>query len=148
MGEAARHQLQRCAASDPPRSALDAGAGLGADHQHRLRRREGRIFTRVGLLGAKGGIIAFSKTIACEAARAGVTANCVCPGPTDTPALRALAGAGGDAEAAIQAMTKTIPMRRAAQPADIAAAVAFFASDEAGYITGQTLSVSGGLTMA
>lgn len=98
--------------------------------------------------GAKGGIIAFTKTIAREVARAGVTANCVCPGPTDTPALRALAGAGGDAEAAIQAMTKTIPMRRAAQPADIAAAVAFFASDEAGYITGQTLSVSGGLTMA
>ena len=98
--------------------------------------------------GAKGGIIAFTKTIAREVARRGVTANTVCPGPTDTPALRAVAESHGNAEKVIESMTKAVPMRRAATPADIAAAVAFFASEEAGYITGQTLSVSGGLTRA
>jgi len=99
--------------------------------------------------GAKGGIIAFTKTLAREVATTGVTANTVCPGPTDTPALRAFAGnSGQDAGKVIQSMTRAVPMRRLAQPADVAAAVAFFASDAAGYITGQTLSVSGGLTMA
>jgi 2-hydroxycyclohexanecarboxyl-CoA dehydrogenase len=99
--------------------------------------------------GAKGGIIAFTKTLAREVATTGVTANAVCPGPTDTPALRAFAdNAGQDAEKVISAMVRGVPMRRLAQPDDVAAAVAFFASDEAGYVTGQTLSVSGGLTMA
>jgi 2-hydroxycyclohexanecarboxyl-CoA dehydrogenase len=99
--------------------------------------------------GAKGGIIAFTKTLAREVATKGVTANTVCPGPTDTPALRKFAdNAGQDAEKVIGGMTKAVPMRRLAQPSDVAAAVAFFASDETGYITGQTLSVSGGLTMA
>jgi 2-hydroxycyclohexanecarboxyl-CoA dehydrogenase len=99
--------------------------------------------------GAKGGIIAFTKTLAREVATKGVTANTVCPGPTDTPALRKFAGnAGEDAEKVIAGMTRAVPMRRLAQPSDVAAAVAFFASDETGYITGQTLSVSGGLTMA
>jgi 2-hydroxycyclohexanecarboxyl-CoA dehydrogenase len=99
--------------------------------------------------GAKGGIIAFTKTLAREVATKGVTANTVCPGPTDTPALRAFAhNAGQDAEKVISGMTRAVPMRRLAEPTDIAAAVAFFASDETGYITGQTLSVSGGLTMA
>jgi 2-hydroxycyclohexanecarboxyl-CoA dehydrogenase len=99
--------------------------------------------------GAKGGIIAFTKTLAREVALKGVTANTVCPGPTDTPALRKFADASGqDAERVISGMTRAVPMRRLAQPADIAAAVAFFASEDAGYITGQTLSVSGGLTMA
>jgi 2-hydroxycyclohexanecarboxyl-CoA dehydrogenase len=98
--------------------------------------------------GAKGGIIAFTKTIAREAARSGVTANTVCPGPTDTPMLAGIASAGGDAERVIEAMTRAVPMRRLARPDDIAAAVSFFASEEAAFITGQTLSVSGGLTMA
>jgi 2-hydroxycyclohexanecarboxyl-CoA dehydrogenase len=99
--------------------------------------------------GAKGGIIAFTKTLAREVAANGVTANTVCPGPTDTPALRKFAGQPGqDAEKVIAGMTRAVPMRRLAQPADVAAAVAFFASDDTGYITGQTLSVSGGLTMA
>ena len=98
---------------------------------------------------AKGGLIAFTKTIAREMARHGITANTVCPGPTDTPALRKFAdNAGQDAEKVLSGMTRSVPMRRLAQPSDIAAAVAFFASDETGYITGQTLSVSGGLTMA
>jgi 2-hydroxycyclohexanecarboxyl-CoA dehydrogenase len=99
--------------------------------------------------GAKGGIIAFSKTLAREVATKGVTVNTVCPGPTDTPALRKFADSSGqEADKVIGGMTRSVPMKRLALPADIAAAVAFFASDAAGYITGQTLSVSGGLTMA
>jgi 2-hydroxycyclohexanecarboxyl-CoA dehydrogenase len=98
--------------------------------------------------GAKGGIIAFTKTLAREVAAKGVTANTVCPGPTDTPMLRAFADKSGDGAKVLAGMTRAVPMRRLAEPADIAAAVAFFASDATGYITGQTLSVSGGLTMA
>ncbi|MDT5318420.1 MAG: 2-hydroxycyclohexanecarboxyl-CoA dehydrogenase, partial [Mycobacterium sp.] len=99
--------------------------------------------------GAKGGIIAFTKTLAREVATKGVTANTVCPGPTDTPALRKFADSSGqDADKVIGGMTRSVPMKRLAQPSDVAAAVAFFASDAAEYITGQTLSVSGGLTMA
>ncbi|HEY3713294.1 MAG TPA: SDR family NAD(P)-dependent oxidoreductase [Jatrophihabitantaceae bacterium] len=98
--------------------------------------------------GAKGGIIAFSKTLARELATTGVTVNTVCPGPTDTPALRKFAAnSGDDAEKVITGMTRAVPMRRLAHPADIAGAVAYFASDAASYVTGQTLSVSGGLTM-
>ncbi len=97
---------------------------------------------------AKGGLIAFTKTIAREAARYGVTANAVCPGPTDTPLLAGITEASEDADRVIQAMTRAVPMRRLGTPADIAPAVAFLASEAAGYITGQTLSVSGGLTMA
>jgi 2-hydroxycyclohexanecarboxyl-CoA dehydrogenase len=98
--------------------------------------------------GAKGGLIAFTKTIARESARHGVTANTVCPGPTDTPMLAGIATAGGDAERVIGAMIRAVPMRRLARPEEVAAAVVFFASEQAGFITGQTLSVSGGLTMA
>ena len=98
--------------------------------------------------GAKGGVIAFTKTIARESARHGVTANTVCPGPTDTPMLAGIAAAGGDAERVIGAMTRAVPMRRLALPEEVAAAVVFFASEQAGFVTGQTLSVSGGLTMA
>jgi 2-hydroxycyclohexanecarboxyl-CoA dehydrogenase len=99
--------------------------------------------------GAKGGIIAFTKTLAREVATSGVTANTVCPGPTDTPALRKFAdNSGQDADKVLGGMTRAVPMKRLATPGDVAAAVAFFASDAAGYITGQTLSVSGGLTMA
>jgi 2-hydroxycyclohexanecarboxyl-CoA dehydrogenase len=99
--------------------------------------------------GAKGGTIAFSKTLAREVATKGVTVNTVCPGPTDTPALRKFAdGAGDDAEKVIAGMTRAVPMKRLGSPEDVGPAVAFFASDEAGFVTGQTLSVSGGLTMA
>lgn len=97
---------------------------------------------------AKGGLIAFTKTIAREMARHGVTANTVCPGPTETPLLQGIVGGGGEAERVIQAMVKAVPLRRLGRPEDVAPAVAFLTSEEAGYITGQTLSVSGGLTMA
>jgi 2-hydroxycyclohexanecarboxyl-CoA dehydrogenase len=98
--------------------------------------------------GAKGGIIAFTKTIAREHARHGVTANVVCPGPTDTPFMRETMDAQSDADAVLGAMVKSVPMRRLAAPEEVATAVRFFARPEAGYVTGQTLSVSGGLTMA
>lgn len=98
--------------------------------------------------GAKGGVVAFSKTLAREVARYGVTVNSVCPGPTETPMLAEIAGAGEDSEKVLEAMRRAVPMRRLGRPEDIAAAVAFLASEDAGFITGQTLSVSGGLTMA
>ena len=98
--------------------------------------------------GAKGGVIAFTKTLAREVARDGVTANTVCPGPTRTPMLEGMAGEGERGQKLIDALTRAVPMRRLGEPADVAAAVAFLASDAAGYVTGQTLSVSGGLTMA
>jgi 2-hydroxycyclohexanecarboxyl-CoA dehydrogenase len=98
--------------------------------------------------GAKGGLIAFTKTLARETARYGVTANAVCPGPTATPLLEAVTGTGEAGQKVIDAMVRSVPMRRIGQPADIAPAVVFFASEGAGFVTGQTLSVSGGLTMA
>lgn len=98
--------------------------------------------------GAKGGVIAFSKTVARETARKGVTVNVVCPGPTDTPMLQRIIESAADAEKVIGAMTGAVPMKRLGQPSEVAAAVSFFAGQDAGYITGQTLSVSGGLTMA
>lgn len=98
--------------------------------------------------GAKGAVISFSKSIAREVARHGITVNVVCPGPTDTPLIRAMADELGSGDRFVESLTRAIPMRRLATPDDIAPAVAFFASEEAGFVTGQTLSVSGGLTMA
>jgi 2-hydroxycyclohexanecarboxyl-CoA dehydrogenase len=95
--------------------------------------------------GAKGAVIAFTKTIAREAATKGVTANAVCPGPTRTPLLEGMAATGG--EKLVGALERAVPMRRLGEPEDVAAAVAFLASERAAYVTGQTLSVSGGLTM-
>jgi 2-hydroxycyclohexanecarboxyl-CoA dehydrogenase len=103
---------------------------------------------RVGSLGetvysgAKGGAIAFCKSLAREVARYSINVNCVCPGPTDTPLLRAVP------EKHQEAFVKATPMRRLAKPSEIADAVLFFASDQASFVTGQVLSVSGGLTLA
>lgn len=97
--------------------------------------------------GAKGGLIALTKTIAREFARHGITANSVCPGPTDTPLLRQIMANDENADRTIAAMTRAVPMKRLGRPDDVAPAVAFLASDAAGYVTGQTLSASGGLTM-
>jgi 2-hydroxycyclohexanecarboxyl-CoA dehydrogenase len=102
---------------------------------------------RVGSLGetvyagAKGAVIAFTKSLARESARHGINVNCVCPGPTDTELFRSLP------EKVRQGLERAIPLRRVAQPEEIAGAVVFFASPMADYITGQVLSVSGGLTM-
>ena len=94
---------------------------------------------------AKGAVIAFSKATAREMARYQVNVNCICPGPTDTPLFASI---GGDNPKLREALTKAIPFRRLADPSDLANAVSFFASDDAAYITGQTVSVSGGLTMS
>jgi 2-hydroxycyclohexanecarboxyl-CoA dehydrogenase len=98
--------------------------------------------------GAKAAVIAFTKTVAREFARQGVTANVVCPGPTDTDMLQGMVNATPDAERLVQALTRAVPMRRLGRPQEVAQAIVFLASEQAGYITGQTLSVSGGLTMA
>ncbi|WAL68210.1 glucose 1-dehydrogenase [Amycolatopsis cynarae] len=94
---------------------------------------------------AKGGVIAFTKAIAREMARHQVNANAVCPGPADTALFASI---GGDDPKLREALTRAIPFRRLAQPRDLANVVAFLASEEADYITGQTVSVSGGLTMS
>jgi 2-hydroxycyclohexanecarboxyl-CoA dehydrogenase len=92
--------------------------------------------------GTKGGIIAFTKSLAREMSRHQVNVNCVCPGPTDTPLLDSMP------DKLRESLTKAIPFRRLAEPEEVADAVLFFVSDRARYVTGQTLSVSGGLTMA
>ena len=95
--------------------------------------------------GCKAGLIGFSKTLAREVARNNINVNVVCPGPTDTALLKsAMEGRPG----VLDAMAKNIPMRRLGQPQDLAGAVAFFASSDSDYATGQVLSISGGLTMA
>ena len=91
--------------------------------------------------GAKAGVIGFTKSVARELARQGVTANCVCPGPINTPFL------AKNPPKLLDALSKAIPMRRIGEPEDVWPAVRFFASPEAGYVTGQVISVSGGLTM-
>ena len=102
---------------------------------------------RVGSLGesvyagSKGGIIAFTKSIAREVARYNINVNCVCPGPTDTPLF------ASQPDKNKEALIRAIPFRRLGKPSDIAQAVVYFASDESDYVTGQVLSVSGGLTM-
>ncbi len=103
---------------------------------------------RVGSLGesvyagAKGGAIAFTKSLAREMARFNINVNCVCPGPTDTPLLAAVP------EKHREAFVRVTPMGRLAKPSEVADAVLFFASKRADFITGQIISVSGGLTLA
>jgi len=96
----------------------------------------------------KGGILSFSKTLARELARKGVTVNVVCPGPTDTPILRSFAGEGDAGKKVMDALVRAIPLKRVGRPDDVPGIVVFLASEEAAYITGQVISVSGGLTMA
>jgi 2-hydroxycyclohexanecarboxyl-CoA dehydrogenase len=119
-----------------------------------IERSSGRIVNvssdagRVGSLGetvysgAKGGLIAFTKSLAREVARYQINVNCVCPGPTDTPLMAAVP------EKVQEGLKKAIPFRRLAKPSEVADAIVFFASDRASYVTGQVVSVSGGLTMA
>jgi 2-hydroxycyclohexanecarboxyl-CoA dehydrogenase len=131
--------LHTCKAVLPLMAARDGGAvvNLGSDAG------------RVGSSGeavysaAKGGVIAFTKSLAREMAHHQIRVNCVCPGPTDTALFASFAG-----PKLREALTKAIPFRRLGQPADVANVVAFLASDEASFVTGQTVSVSGGLTMS
>jgi 2-hydroxycyclohexanecarboxyl-CoA dehydrogenase len=137
----------------------------GALHMHHavlpgmVARRKGRIVNiasdaaRVGSSGeavyaaCKGGLVSFSKTIAREHARHGITVNVVCPGPTDTALFAEYKQGAGNPEKLLEAFTRAIPLGRIGQPGDLPGAVLFFASDDAAYVTGQVLSVSGGLTM-
>jgi len=123
-----------------------------------VERRFGRVVNissdagRVGSSGeavysaAKGGIISFTKTMARELTRSGIQLNTVCPGPTDTPLFAAVAE-GESGEKIVEGLKRAIPMKRLGEPSDYPGIVAFLASDDAAYITGQTISVSGGLTM-
>ena len=95
----------------------------------------------------KGGLVALSKTLAREHARHQITVNVVCPGPTDTALLAGVAEGAANPEKLIDAFKKAIPLGRLGQPEDLAGAIAFFGSDDAAFITGQVISVSGGLTM-
>jgi 2-hydroxycyclohexanecarboxyl-CoA dehydrogenase len=138
---------------------------VGALHMHHavlpgmVARRSGRIVNissdaaRVGSSGeavyaaCKGGLVAFSKTIAREHARHGITVNVVCPGPTDTALFADYKEGAGNPEKLLEAFKRSIPLGRIGQPEDLPGAILFFASEDAAYVTGQVLSVSGGLTM-
>ena len=125
--------------------------------RHMIKAEYGKIVTiasdagRVGSTGeavysaAKGGLIAFTKTVAREVARHRINVNCVCPGPSDTPLFQKEFAEKSPKPA--ESLKRVIPWGRLGVPDDIAPAVVFLASDDAGFITGQTLSVSGGLTM-
>ena len=95
----------------------------------------------------KGGLVALSKTLAREHARHGITVNVVCPGPTDTALLAGVAEGARDPAKLIEAFKSAIPLGRLGQGDDLASAIAFMGSDDASFVTGQVLSVSGGLTM-
>ena len=124
------------------------------------QRRQGRVVNiasdagRVGssmeavYSACKGGIISFTKTMAREMARSNITVNCVCPGPTETPLLAQFFGEGEQGQKAAEGMKRGIPLKRLGKPDDLPGIIAFLSSDDAAYITGQVISVSGGLTMA
>lgn len=125
-----------------------------------IQRNQGKIISigsdaaRVGssgeavYAGAKGAVISFSKSLAREVARNQITVNVICPGPTDTPLTRQMQEESDFAKKILSKMDKIIPLSRTGTPEEIASAVVFLASKEADFITGQTLSVSGGLTMS
>lgn len=138
---------------------------IGALHMHHavlpgmVSRGKGRIVNvasdaaRVGSSGeavyaaCKGGLVSFSKAIAREHARSGITINVVCPGPTDTALLTSVAEGAANPAKLREAFIRAIPLGRLGQPEDLAGGIVFLASDDAAFITGQVLSVSGGLTM-
>ena len=138
----------------------------GALHMHHavlpgmIERRQGRIVNiasdagRVGSSGeavyaaCKAGLIGFSKTIAREHSRHNITVNVVCPGPTDTALFEDYKKGAGNPEKLVEAFVRSIPLGRIGRPDDLPGAILFFASDDAAFVTGQVLSVSGGLTMA
>ncbi|MBS0368902.1 MAG: glucose 1-dehydrogenase [Proteobacteria bacterium] len=97
--------------------------------------------------GCKGATIAFAKAFAREVSRKNVLLNCVCPGPTNTPAMDAFVGTGEEGQKIRDAMVRGVPLGRIGEPEDYPGLVAFLASDDASFMTGQTISVSGGLTM-
>jgi 2-hydroxycyclohexanecarboxyl-CoA dehydrogenase len=159
-------QAFKCDITD--RAAVDAAvagteSGLGpidAIQPLMVGRGGGRVVNiasdaaRVGSSGeavyaaCKGGLVALSKTLAREHSRHGITVNVVCPGPTDTALFADFKAGASNPDKLIAAFTRSIPLGRIGQPEDLPGAITFFASDDAGFVTGQVLSVSGGLTMA
>jgi 2-hydroxycyclohexanecarboxyl-CoA dehydrogenase len=172
-GDGGLHVLVNCAGWDKPMPFVDTTpefwdkvlainlrgpiACTRAALRHMMRQQAGKIVSiasdagRVGSTGeavysaAKGGLIAFTKTVAREMARHHINVNCVCPGPSDTPLFQKEFAAVSPKLA--ESLKRVIPWGRLGVPEDVAPAVVFLASDDAGFITGQTLSVSGGLTM-
>ena len=126
---------------------------------HMIERGSGKIISiasdagRVGssweavYSGAKGAVIAFSKTLARETARYNINVNVVCPGMTDTPLMQAIRAQSEKTQKIVDAVIKATPFRRAARPEEIASMVVFLASGDSDFMTGQTISISGGLTM-
>jgi 2-hydroxycyclohexanecarboxyl-CoA dehydrogenase len=171
--EGGLHVLVNCAGWDRPMPFVDTTpefwdkilainlkgpiACTRAALRHMIKQEAGKIVMiasdagRVGSTGeavysaAKGGLIAFTKTVARETARHRINVNCVCPGPSDTPLFQKEFAAASPKLA--DSLKRVIPWGRLGVPEDVAPAVVFLASDDAGFITGQTLSVSGGLTM-
>jgi len=129
------------------RAVLDGMTARGYGRIINISSDAGRVGSsgEVVYSGTKGAVIAFGKALAREVATKGVTVNAVCPGPTDTPLLKQVSDRS---QGLFDAMARAVPMKRIGTPDDVAPAVVFFASDGAAFITGQTLSVSGGLTMA
>ncbi|SCY32867.1 glucose 1-dehydrogenase [Microvirga guangxiensis] len=139
---------------------------VGALHMHHAviplmaERKYGRVINiasdaaRVGSTGeavyaaCKGALVSFSKTLAREHARDGITFNVVCPGPTDTNLFAEYTKGASNPEKLMEAFRRSIPLGRIGTPNDLPGAIAFFASDQAAFVTGQVLSVSGGLTMS
>lgn len=139
---------------------------VGALHMHHVilplmvARKSGRVVNiasdaaRVGSSGeavyaaCKAALVALTKTLAREHARDGLTFNVVCPGPTETALFEDYKKGAGNPEKLVEAFRRSIPLGRIGQPEDLPGAITFFASDAAGYVTGQVLSVSGGLSMA
>lgn len=137
----------------------------GAFHMHHavlpgmVERRYGRVVNiasdagRVGSSGeavyaaCKGGLVAFSKALAREHARHGITVNCVCPGPVRTALFEGYRQGATNPEKLLQSIVRSVPLGLIAEPEDLCGAIAFLGSDDAAYVTGQVLSVSGGLTM-
>ena len=147
LGQDHRHQ-PAWPAEHEPRRAARAWSSRGSGSIVNIASDAGRVGSSLEAVysACKGGIIAFTKTVAREVARKGITLNTVCPGPTDTPLLAAVAGADERGQKIRAALVSAIPMKRVGQPDDIPGAV-FLASEDASFITGQTISVSGGLTM-
>lgn len=129
-------------------AALPAMQAQGFGRVVMIGSEAGRLGSRGGSVyaAAKGGLVAFAKSLAMENARYAITVNTVLPGPVDTPLLRKAVAAGGDK--LLAAMENATLMRRLGAPEEVAAAVAFLASREAGFVTGETLGVSGGMPLA
>ena len=132
------------------RTVLPHMVARGSGHVINIASDAGRVGStgEAVYAGAKGAVIAFSKSLAREMARHHITVNVVCPGLTETPLLEEVRATSERSRKVIDAVTRAIPLGRVGVPEDIANAVAFLASSRADFITGQTLSVSGGLTMS